>query len=43
VLSELDVVWTMLYVDWSRVSSGRPITVMNIQRKKHTWVISQDR
>jgi hypothetical protein len=42
VQSELDIVWTMLNVDWSRVTSGRPIIVINAERKKPTWVVAQD-
>ena len=42
VQSELDIVWTMLNVDWSRVTSGRPIIVINTERKKFTWVMAQD-
>ena len=42
VPSELDIVWTMLDVDWSRATTGRPIIVIDTDRNNPTWVMAQD-
>ena len=42
VPSELEIVWTMLDVDWSRVTTGRPIIVIDTDRNNCTWVMAQD-
>lgn len=42
VPSELEIVWTMLDVDWSRVTTGRPIILIDTDRNNSTWVMAQD-